>query len=474
MNFDLPVKLKPLILQLSEFSTSQGVKALLIGGFVRDIILKRPTKDIDIVLESDCLKFTEDFQKKYYPNNMVNYFKTYGVAQIKLDQVELQFVTARKESYSYESRNPEVTQGDFIDDQLRRDFTINCLALSLHADEYLKLIDPFNGINDLFYKTIKTPTNPEKTFSDDPLRMLRAIRFACQLDFNIEPETFAAIVKMSPRLSIISKERISDEIQKIMNSPQAARGWELLDQAQLLKFILPELLLLKGVENIDGIGHKDNFSHTLQVLHNVVQVSDDVWLRWASLLHDIGKPRSKKFETNLGWTFHGHEVVGSKMVKHIFNNLKLPLHGPFFKVQKLISLHHRPISLTKENITDSAVRRLIFDAGEDLEHLVLLCKADITTKNKEKLKRYQNNLDLVIKRIQLVEDADKLRNWQPPITGEDIMKAFDLKPCKTVGIIKDAIRESILDGKLANNYHEAWNFMLEKGTELGLKLCLEN
>jgi len=446
-----------------------GVETYLIGGFVRDKIIDRKTKDADIVCVGDGIVLAKTVAKHFKPEPKVSYFKNFGTAHIKVNDFDLEFVGARKESYQYHSRKPAVTSGTLKDDQDRRDFTINALAISLNEKSFGKLIDPFDGISDIEKGIIRTPLEPLQTFSDDPLRMMRAIRFSSQLGFTIEEKTFQAIKDEADRISIVSQERITDELIKIIDSPIPSIGFDLLYLSGLLHIIFPQMVDLAGAEYKDGMGHKDNFYHTLKVLDNISENTDDTWLRWSAVLHDIAKPVTKKFEEGHGWTFHGHEVVGGRMVPKIFTKLKLPLNEKMKFVRKMVELHLRPISLTKENITDSAIRRLLFDAGEDFDALMMLCEADITSKNKWKVKKYMENFKLVRKRCEEVEEKDRIRSWQPPINGEMIMEIFGLKPSKPVGIIKDAIKDAILDGVIPNNYDDAYEFMLTKAGELNLK-----
>ncbi len=455
--------------KISHAADDLGVDAYIIGGFVRDKILGRKTKDADIVCVGDGIGLAYKVAARFYPVPQVHYFKTYGTAQIKVDDFEIEFVGARKESYAYHSRNPEVKPGTLEEDQNRRDFTINAMAIRLNKSGYGELVDPFNGLGDLEKKIIQTPLDPYQTFSDDPLRMLRAIRFAAQLDFAIADKTWMGIKNNVDRIKIITQERITEELNKILLSKKPSVGLDLLYKSGLLHIIFPQMVDLAGAEYIDGMGHKDNFYHTLQVIDNVSELSDDLWLRWAALLHDIAKPVTKKFEPGHGWTFHGHEVVGGRMVPKIFTRLKLPQNEKMRFVRKLVELHLRPISLTKENITDSAIRRLLFDAGDDIEALMMLCSADITSKNKIKVKRYLANFELVKQRLKEVEEKDKVRNWQPPISGEFIMEAFGLLPGREVGIIKNAIREAILDGEIGNNYDAAYDFMLHTAKSMSLR-----
>jgi poly(A) polymerase len=455
--------------KIAHVAEELGTETYLIGGFVRDKIIGRKTKDADIVCIGDGIELAKAVAKRFKPEPTFKYFKNFGTAYIRVDDFDLEFVGARKESYRYHSRKPEVSSGNLKDDQDRRDFTMNALAISLNEKDYGTLIDPFDGVKDIENGIIRTPLEPLQTFSDDPLRMMRAIRFATQLEFTIEEKTFQAIKDGAGRISIVSQERITDELMKIIDSSIPSIGFDLLYQSGLLHIIFPQMVDLAGAEYKDGMGHKDNFYHTLKVLDNISTKTNDTWLRWAAVLHDIAKPVTKKFEEGHGWTFHGHEVVGGRMVPKIFTKLKLPLNEKMRFVRKMVELHLRPISLTKENITDSAVRRLLFDAGEDFDALMMLCEADITSKNKWKVKKYMENFKLVRKRCEEVEEKDRIRSWQPPINGEMIMEIFGLKPSKPVGIIKDAIKDAILDGVIPNNYDDAYEFMLAKANELNMK-----
>ena len=459
----------PVFKVIKKYLEDNEGSAFVIGGFVRDLLLEKKSKDIDIVVYGDGLQFAKNVAEILRVKK-VSVFKTFGTAHFRYKDVDVEFVTARKESYSKDSRNPKVSPGSLKDDQYRRDFTINALAIDLHPSSFGELIDPFNGETDIENGMIRTPLDPSETFSDDPLRMLRAIRFASQLDFKIDISCLKSIRDQSERIKIISRERITDEINKILMSPCPSRGFKLLNSTGLLEYIFPELLELSGIETINGKSHKDNFLHTLQVVDNVSKTSDKLWLRWSALLHDIAKPPTKRFDKKIGWTFHGHEELGSKMVPRIFKYHRLPLDAKMKYVQKLVRLHLRPIALVKGSVTDTAIRRLLNEAGEDVEDLMLLCNADITSKNEFKVKRYQENFRLVSEKLQAVEEKDKIRNFQPPVKGEEIMKSFNLGPCYEVGVIKSKIKEAILEGEIPNSYDDAKALMLTIGKEMGLEI----
>jgi poly(A) polymerase len=459
----------PIFQIVSEESQKLGFQTFVVGGFVRDIFLKRTSKDVDFVTVGSGIELATAVRKRLKKAHL-SVFKNFGTAQLKTDDWEFEFVGARKESYDRNSRKPKVEDGTFEDDIYRRDFTINALAISLNAPKYGELIDLFGGMEDLKKGLIRTPLDPKITFSDDPLRMMRAARFATQLNFTLVPETLEALKTEAHRLSIISQERITDELQKIIKSAKPSIGFTLLFDTKLLHLFFPEMVRLQGVEVREGKGHKDNFYHTLQVLDQTCEKTEDIWVRWAAILHDIAKPATKRFFPGEGWTFHGHEDKGSRMVKPIFTRLKLPLGEPMRRVVNLVRLHLRPIALTKEQITDSAIRRLIFDAESDLEDLMILCKSDITTKNKEKEKRFQANLLLVEDNIAQVEERDRIRNWQPPIDGQYIMDLFGIGPSREIGIIKTQLKDAILDGIIDNNLEEALKVVIEKGKELGLQV----
>ncbi|MBP7679165.1 MAG: HD domain-containing protein [Bacteroidales bacterium] len=467
---DLPV-FKPLMAAVEQY----GHPAYVVGGYVRDRILSRPTKDIDVVVVGSGIELAEIYARKIGKGASVNVFRNFGTAMVRFHEQDVEwiveFVGARKESYRADSRKPVVEDGSLEDDQNRRDFTINTLAISLNSKDMGTLLDPFGGFYDMEEGLIKTPLSPDKTYSDDPLRMMRAIRFATQLDFVIEKGSFESIRRNADRINIISRERINDELEKIILSKKPSVGFNLLMDSGLLKLIFPEFVALKGAEYIDGIGHKDNFHHTLQVLDNVAAKSDNLWLRWGAILHDIAKPVTKKFEQGAGWTFHAHEFVGAKMIPKLFQRMRMPVDERMKYVQKMVLLHLRPIVLSQEEVTDSAVRRLLFDAGDDIDDLMLLCEADITSKNREKVIRYMKNFELVRKKLVEVEAKDRIRNWQPPVTGELIMETFGIPPGKEVGIIKNAIREAILDGIIHNDFDEAYRLMIAEGERLGLRKC---
>ena len=461
----------PVFKVASQIVTEKNLQAFVIGGYVRDLLLERPSKDIDIVVVGNGMDLAKECAERLRVKK-VSIFKSFGTAHFNYKDLDVEFVGARKESYRTDSRKPIVEDGTLEEDQKRRDFTINALALSLHADTFGDIIDPFNGLDDLDKGIIRTPLDPNTTYSDDPLRMMRAIRFATQLDFKIESKSLQAIYDNAPRLEIISQERIMDEVNKIILSPVPSRGFQLLYATKLLHQFFPEMVALQGVETIDGKAHKDNFYHTLEVLDNVAQNSDNLWLRWSAILHDIAKPPTKRFDPEIGWTFHGHEDMGARWVSRIFKRLKLPLDHKMKYVEKLVRLHLRPIALVKGSVTDSAIRRLLSEAGDDIEDLMTLCNADITSKNEFKVKKYKKNFEIVTETIKAVEEKDRIRNFQPPVSGQLVMSTFGLGPCNEVGVIKSRIKEAILEGEIPNESKEAIEYMLQLGKELGLSVVL--
>ncbi|NDW11848.1 HD domain-containing protein [Bacteroides sp. 214] len=457
---------------ISATADELGLECYVVGGYVRDLFLERPSKDIDVVVVGSGIAMAEAFGKKIGRSAQVTVFKNFGTAQVRYKGMEVEFVGARKESYQRDSRKPIVENGTLQDDQNRRDFTINALAVCLNKARFGELVDSFGGVNDLKERTIRTPLNPDITFSDDPLRMMRCIRFAAQLNFYIDDDTFESLTRNCNRIEIISKERIADELNKIVLSPIPSKGFIDLERSGLLEQIFPELHRLQGVEVRSGRGHKDNFYHTLEVLDNISKHTNNLWLRWAAILHDIAKPATKRWEPPVGWTFHNHNFIGAKMIPTIFRNMKLPMNEKMKYVQKMVTLHMRPIAIADEEVTDSAVRRLLFEAGDDIDDLMMLCEADITSKNEERKSRFLNNFKLVRQKLKDIEEKDRIRNFQPPISGEEIMRLFNLQPCQEVGSLKSSIKDAILDGIIPNEYDAAYEFMLKKAGEMGLKLVV--
>lgn len=454
---------------LTEVADELGLECYVVGGYVRDLYLRRESKDIDVVVVGSGIQMAETFATKIGKKCHLSVFRNFGTAQVKWKDEEIEFVGARKESYQHNSRKPIVEDGTLEDDQNRRDFTINALAICLNKERRGMVVDSFNGLEDLSKGIIRTPLNPDVTFSDDPLRMMRCIRFATQLDFHIEEETFQALERNRERIKIISNERIITELNKILLSPNAAKGIELLHKSRLLEIILPEISALDNIEIKNGKGHKNNFYHTLEVLDNITKIHSSLWIRWAALLHDIGKPKCKRWDANLGWTFHNHNFIGGKMIPNLFRRMKLPLDERMKYVQKLVDLHMRPIAIADDEVTDSAVRRLLFEAGNDIDDLMTLCEADITSKNEQRKKTFLQNFKLVRSKLIEIEEKDRIRNFQPPVDGDEIMRLYNLSPCREIGILKTALKDAILDGKVANNYEEALAFIKNKAESMGLK-----